>query len=226
LGVRRWLGLEYTDPDPEALGAHAQQEELGWHLWVRGIQAEAWSEMMTQHYNETPDEDSQKCLGVTWHQKLILWMIQTAWALWIERNNQVHDKDEARRAQAAEQEMRRTYKLETEVEHPDRIIFQVSLEEQLRRPWRSIAAWITSTLPFIRRSIATRTFRTQNQHRDIRSFFRPAAPNNMTASNGQPEQAPNTENTTASSDQSEQAPTSGENSQTNISNHHSPRNQP
>ena len=80
----------------------------------------------------------------TWANKLGTWILQQGYELWLQRNNQIHDKERRRSTvdHILNQKIRQLYVLQEEINYHDRDIFSIPEEDRLKLPHQKMT-WIT-----------------------------------------------------------------------------------
>jgi hypothetical protein len=90
-GLKCWVLITETQlatKDPDIIKAFQAQEEIGWHLLVRGFVATKWAEIQ-----ELRSDQIDSCIGDSWCSKVSAWWIQQSHELWIIRNKELHATD-------------------------------------------------------------------------------------------------------------------------------------
>ena len=174
-GCSLWLasGTPVTPAHLSDHSAFAAQTASGWHLLFLGIPHSSWPEQQQIHLETTKEISDKPDLGVHWMHKFIKWLVHELYRLWQSRNDDVHKPKDtpSRLKQETKAKVRHLYSLADQVSSADRVIFDVALENRLTHHWTSLAAWVSRTLPVIKKCMKDHAKKQATGQKDLRTYF-------------------------------------------------------
>jgi hypothetical protein len=102
------LGSEVYDYDIQQL--IYQQNKIGWRQLFHGRYSVEWAKIQEIHYRSSKNDDESSTVkksGERWLVNLILFVWDKWYALWKQRNQELHGVDALTRAAAEQKEIRR-----------------------------------------------------------------------------------------------------------------------
>ena len=148
--------------------------ETGWDTVLRGYVVHRWTTEQERYYR-AHGFDAKKKTGIGWAVKLTTFFWFRTHNLWKQRCNDIHDRDQkeklSREHQEAITKTRAIYSRRNDMLHSDQVLLDMSLEDRLRRPARSLMAWVRSTMPVVKISVREKSELMRQGCRDIRDFF-------------------------------------------------------
>ena len=135
--------------------ALAEQEQIGWHLAMRGYLSRHWALAIAANPRSKEDNDR----GETWTRKTILQLWEFSREMWEHRNSILHDSqlEASRKIRDAQinDEITKLYANIDNYDVADRWYFELPLALRLRRPLRSRRRWLMNARILVDKS-ATR----------------------------------------------------------------------
>lgn len=159
-GIRLWL--HYGDQMPQIdltayklhhdhrqliLRALKEQHLIGWQYACRGYLSTTW--VAAQSFGHTPDSSTR--IRHTWLRPIIkaIWCFTDT--MWAHRNLILHGKEASAkmiRESAVDQQIRTHYADQMEYALVDQVIFDLPLDDRLRRPIRSKKHWLVLAMRY------------------------------------------------------------------------------
>jgi hypothetical protein len=171
-GISAWMtpnpDLETDTADTDNL-AYLSQDNIGWNMIPRGFLSIHWAALQEQSIGD----QTKIIMGDAWSAKVSKWWITKSHEIWNIRNNDIHNElinGTLRCEEETFAQLRKLYDKEAELSAYDQCIFHVPLENRIKLPWRSLAAWIDVTKPVVDRLIEQFQARLFQGQTDIRQY--------------------------------------------------------
>jgi Reverse transcriptase (RNA-dependent DNA polymerase) len=155
----------------------ATQTRIGWRHLFNGRFCLLWSVLQDDYYyRERETLLTKKKSGLTWQTGLINLIWEKWYDLWKMRNEDVHGKDMASRAQAEKREVKRQlneiYDMRNQMEPSARELLCADIRLHLEQPTWQIQNWLQMHgISYFRASVKTATKRAITGVPSIRQFF-------------------------------------------------------
>ena len=146
-----------------------EQETIGWDRFVKGIWSSKWDELQTQY------ETRQKIKDSNWTRDIIIWLIETGYEKWTERNNAIHSAEVSTTTRAHEEavaQVSELYARENETTLQDRDIFETTLSTRLQQSTKALQTWYRHMKEKITNSILSQQERILRQQPLIRDWIK------------------------------------------------------
>ncbi len=157
-----WALHEGRTPLPTTNSGRAQQR-IGWINLYRGFLAKKWIDEQHHYVASLPqhDKDQHKPKATNkaeWGSAVIAIFLKQAHALWVDRCQTTHAKNEANENQQqrrrAEAKVRAIYKHKDQIARIDRdAIFAASLDDKLKEPAGRLLCWADLVFPTVQQAI-------------------------------------------------------------------------
>ena len=172
--MNNWLVLpneadELTQPELHK-SAIGMQQQIGWHLFVRGYLANGWAQIQDQFLLSIKSPQ----LGDSWSAKISLWWIKKSHEVWISRNECVHGKQpglESRLEEEVFAQIQQLYDQAEDLPALDREILDMPIQQRLQQPVRSLKRWLDITKPTVQRCIDAYSAVLLHQNRNMSEFY-------------------------------------------------------
>ena len=160
---------ELTKPELHK-SAIGMQQQIGWHLFVRGYLANGWAQIQDQFLLSIKSPQ----LGDSWSAKISLWWIKKSHEVWISRNECVHGKQpglESRLEEEVFAQIQQLYDQAEDLPALDREILDMPIQQRLQQPVRSLKRWLDITKPTVQRCIDAYSAVLLHQNRNMSEFY-------------------------------------------------------
>ena len=131
-----------------------EQEVIGWHRFARGIWSNKWNEVQREY------ETRNKIMDNKWARNNIIWLIETGYEKWNERNQAIHSQENTTTTRAHDEAMAQVsalYEKENETRMADRDIFEMDISTRLQQSTKALQTWYRNIREKVTMSIRTQT---------------------------------------------------------------------
>ena len=156
---------------------------LGGTSIVRGLVINDWAYWQEQHAQKSNTIQ----LGDSWSSKISEWWIQKSRAIWLQRNEKLHNctkENESRLEQETFAQIRKLYDTSHLLSANDREIFSTPMEDLIQQPIHSLQLWVRTAWPTVRTCLKNYSDRIVLQNQRLSQFLQqrninPTSPTSM-----------------------------------------------